>query len=93
MKTLNPDEQMPDFVVSAIAELRNHAGFHMVNHFFEKKRSDLVRRITNTEVGDQETHDLKQQLQVLEEVSPQIAADKMASKAGARLSDYKTIKP
>jgi hypothetical protein len=88
MNTINPDEIQPDSVVAMVAELQRHPGFKMVNHYFEKKKAELVDAILNVDRSDSETHDLKQQLKALTQVSPEIAAQMISSKASKRLKDY-----
>lgn len=85
---MNADEQLPDKVVSNLAELEHHDGFRMYLHAFNERKDEITARICDTGVGDQETHDLKQQLAILEILSPDKTVRKMKDKAGRRLRDY-----
>ena len=85
---MNADEQLPEKVVTNLAELEKHDGFKMYLHAFEKRKTEITASICDTGVNDQETHDLKQQLKILETISPDKTVRLMKEKAGKRLRDY-----
>ena len=85
---MNADEQLPEKVIANLAELEKHDGFRMYLFAFNKRKADITARICDTEVDDQETHDLKQQLTILQTLSPDTTVRKIKEKASKRLRDY-----
>ena len=85
---MDPDQQTPDKVLACVDELRRHDGFAMYCHRFECIKADIIKQIVDTGVGDQDTHDLKQQLSILERLSPASTLTKMRDKAAKRIRDY-----
>jgi len=82
------DDMMPERVSSLMTELMKNEGFQIISEYFEEKRKAVESQVLDVSTSDQETHDLKQQLAVMNTLSPSKCAETIQKKYGRRANDY-----
>lgn len=75
-----------------LSDVERHPGFQLLCERYDEIVEENTMRILDTSIGDQETHDLKQQLSMLVRARPQQLLSKMKEKARKGVSSYSTRK-
>ncbi len=86
---MKAEEQNPESVVSWLSDLKKHPGYKLLENRYEEIVEKTKAGILDTETSDQDTHDLKQKLSMLERVKPSDVISKMESKAQKGITAYK----
>ena len=87
---MKAENQNAEAVVSWIGDLKQHPGYEIFATRYTEIVEETKKKILDTDISDQETHDLKQQLKMLERTKPQDVIEKMETKARMSITTYKT---
>ena len=87
LKALQAEQQLAE-----LGDLEKHPGFKCLCARYDEIVAEMIKKILDTTISDQETHDLKQQLTALRQSSPQTVTNKMREKARKSVTSYSTRK-